>query len=638
MANDSFSPVPLGRAGTGSAFVLGDSLGALKWLQKTDALAATQRARTQAAAQKLKQSQEADIIKRVQFKALEGGAHFQQMLDSYTQDASKRMEQIAIDPGKSWSQKAMEIEQEKNKRDNLYAASRVADKHLAGEIQKYHTDSRYDAAATSQLLTNSLYKQGEDGSLQVGPNGKPEQYSPIDWDTRAAEAAVTKGNSHLVGSEVYGKFLDNIPENSITYSREPLAGGKGYRNVAKSKVFELTPEGDFRRDPATNRRVLRDSQETLAAFESDRLNKQWLDGQLQQHKQLLNQATEKMGRYEELTPQEAQAVEIEQSPAGPKMELFKKDILRYGYGREEHALLQKDARVSRASSASKAPKFTEEGGLEFTPEVVGGNGAGGTRGLLSLASSDPLFRVKADGTRQAYTAKTVHQKYNLLRNGQAGQLVTGNASPQELSYIKPQLHVTTADGRVVTPTDPTLEQRYQRGDRQPLLNWVRDQREKDPAVALKWHWLALPTKDKLTAESGAQTIFERLKKERDATRKAPGEAGYQGDEKLRSIAQQMASQQGASMLIPYTGSDKTAIDGATNFMMRHGRRSKNMQAQFEYFSRETAPRPAEQRVAPAKKSIGVDFGTASSAKPSVQPSKATPPFKRAGTKKTGISF
>lgn len=373
----------------------------------------------------------------------------------------------------------------------------------------------------------------------------------------------------------------------------------------------------------------------LAAFLSDPLQKQWLDAEMAKHRQQVAGAVEKMKARQLLTPQEQQAVATESSPEGPRMELVKRGLFQYGYGRQETDLLAKAARVPHASAAAKAPKFTEEGGTSFGPEVIGGMGAHGTPGLLSLSSSDPLFRVKADGTRQPHSAKLVLPQYTILQNGQPSRLVSNNASPQALDIIKPQLHVTTADGRALTPTDPTLMQRYQQGDRRPLLNWVRDQKENDSTTSLKWHVLAAPSHDKLTAENGAQAIFKRLQAERAATHKLPGDAGYQGDEKLRQTAQQLASQQGSSLLVPYWGPTKNALDGASGYTLRNATRQKRMQAELDYFNRETAPRPIGQRTAP-KKNIGINFGTAAPAAAPATP--ATPTFKRAGTRKTGISF
>lgn len=634
MSDYNSNPVPLGKANTGSAVVFGDGLGALRYLQKVDIMQRQQKARAQAAAQRTKEAQESAILGKVKFNT-DGGVHYLPMMNEKRNAMYKDIEAISTDSTRSRAERQLGVQQKIDEWNAELAAGKANDDLVASEIKRYQADKRYNTAATSKLLTDSLFQRETDGSLTLDERGNPKPVPAQQWDSRSVMDGITKGNGHLVGNEVYGQFLDNIPENSVTYSREPLAGGRGMKQVAKSDIYELTPEGKLRRDPVTNRPVLRDSQETLAAFDSDKLSKQWLDGQVQQHKQLISQATEKMGRYEELTPQEAQAIEIEKSPAGPRMELFKKDILRYGYGREEQAILQKDARVPRAAGRAAGPKFSEEGGTSFGPEVVGGTGAQGTPGLLALSSSDPLFRVKADGTRQPHTAKLVHRRYNLLQNGQASRLVDNNAAPQQLDYIKPQLHVTTQDGRVVTPKDPTLEQRYQQGDRQPLLNWVRAQRENDPTTRLKWHFLAVPTHDKLTAENGAEAIFDRLKRERAATHKSPGDPGYQGDEKLLRTAQQMASQQGASLLVPYEDANKRDIDGATGYVLRKPKQRSRMQAELDYFERETAPRPVEQRNAPKKK-IGVDFGTAAPTAPPVAPS--TPTFKRAGAKKTGISF
>ncbi len=639
MANNDFNPVPGGVAGHGDAVVFGpttDGLGALRYLEKTDALAAKQKQRADAAAQKQKDADYKDFISRTKLSA-KGGVHYQPLLQAEASNTYQQMQDLAANSKLGRYERGMQQQQLVDNYNRLAEASTKTDQFVGDLAKQVTADKRYNTEKTTKLLHDTLYNRQADGTLQVGEDGKPHTISPLEYDPQAAVAAVSTGNDHLVAPEIYSQFLDKQPENAVTYAREALPGGRGFRNVAKSNIYELTQEGEIKRDPHTNKRILRDTPETLAAFDADPVNKQYLDGFEQQHKRELAGAVQKMAAQQQLTPEEAEAVRVEQSPAGRRMELFKRGLMQYGYGREETALLQKPARVEKAAGRTAGPKYTQQGGTSFTPEVMGGTGAGGTHGLLSLASSDPLLHVKADGTRQPYTAKAVHAQYVLVQNGKPGQLVTNNASPQQLSYIKPQLHLTTPTGNLVTPTDPTLEQRYQQGDRQPLLNWVRDQREQNPRLSLNWQMLAVPTKDKLTAENNAQEIFKRLQAERSATNKAPGDAGYQGDEKLMSTAQQLASQQGASLLVPYRGADKLQIDGATNYMLRDPKRRKKMEAEFEYFNRETAPRPAEQRAAP-KKSLGINFGTKPSPSTQAVTTPTAPTFKRAGTKKTGIQF
>jgi hypothetical protein len=633
----TYSPVPLGKAGSGAAGIFGDGLGALRYLERTDKLEAAIKARAQAAAQKQKEADQKDLIATATKLNTSTGVHYGQLMQKGAQEDYAKLEAIATNPKLSRTEKSFQAQQIVDARNRNTEAGKVNDEYLKSEILRTHNDKRINSQAAATILQDSLYRKNEDGSLVLDAEGKAQLIPPMEYDPRATAAALSAGNAHLNAPEIYKQFLDTLPESAVSYAREALPGGqRGFRNVAKSNVFELTADGHIKRDPATNRKILRDTPEALAAFDEDALNKQYLDGFEQAHQKQLATAVDKMQRQEQLTPEEAEAVRVEQSPAGRRMELFKRGLLQYGYGREETALLQKPARVEKAAGRTAGPKYTQQGGTDFTPEVVGGAGASGTHGLLSLASSDPLYHVKADGTRQLHTTKAVHSQYVLLQNGKPGQLVTNNANAQQLSYVKPQLHLMTSTGNVVTPTDLTLEQRYQRGDRQPLLNWVRDQREKNPNYTLNWQMLAVPTKDKLTAESGAQEIFKRLQAERDATHKSPGDAGYQGDEKLLSTAQQLASQQGASLLVPYQGADKLQIDGATNYMLREPKRRKRMEAEFEYFNRETTPRPAEQRAA-TKKSLGINFGTkpTSSAAPTAP---TAPAIKRAGTKKTGIQF
>lgn len=563
----------------------------------------------------------------------DAGIHYGSQAKQLSVDAYQKIEDIRLDTSRNGFQQELAIQQVVSDHNREMAAGRNADKYLGDEIRRTTADPRYDTAATTRLLTNSLYQRNADDSLLLDAAGKPQTFAASDYDPSTAGAALSQGHQHLVAPEIFKQFIDKLPEDAVTYSREALPGGRGYKQVAKSNVFELTPEGAYVLDKRTGQRVLKNSAETLVAFQSDPVQKQYLDGVMQDHQQQLAGAAEAMKNYQPLSPEQTEAVRMESSPDGPRLEALKKGLVQYGYGRQETDLLQKPAHVAGAARHPAGLKFTQQGGMAFTPEAIGGPGA---QGLLAAASSDPMLRAKADGSRVPYTAKDVHARYLLLRNGQPRQLVTGNAVPQDLHYIKPQLHATTPEGDVVAPNDPTLEQRFQRGDRQPLLDWFRQQREQNPKLRFQWHVLAAPAKEKSTDEAAAQTIFHRLQAERKAAGRGAGDPGYQGDDKLLDAARKMASQPGGSLLVPYTGSSKRDVDAATGYMLRTPTRQKRMQTEQEYFERETAPRPAEQRAISAKKGTGVDFGTAP--KPTARPTPTAESFKRAGAKKTGISF
>lgn len=627
------NPVPRGVAGSGAAFLLGDATAGLRWLQKSDALHAAQQARAQAAAQRQNEANQRDFSTSMKLND-EAGVSFLPAVAAHAQDTHEKMLAVATNPSLSQQQKSYQYRELADTHNRFAKASVTADKFLSDTATSSAVDKRVNRDRVYAKLHDTLYEHNEDGSFKLNPDGTSRQVSPVAYDVQAVQQALSTGNDHINAPELFTQFIDKLPEDSITTTKEPLPGGRGYKTIAKSPVFEMDDSG-IRRDK-NGKRILRNTYETLAAFDTDPLQKQYLDAEEAKHRQVFAGAVEKLqAGYPQLSPEEAEAVRVEQSPQGRRLETLSKALVKYGYGREEHDILQKPARVPHTSAAAKAPKFREEGGTSFGPEVIGGMGAQGTPGLLSLSSSDPLFRVKADGSRQPHSANLVLPQYNLLQNGQPSRLVSNNASPQALDIIKPQLHVTTADGRALTPTDPTLLQRYQQGDRRPLLNWVRDQKENDSTTSLKWHMLTAPSHGKLTAENGAQAIFKHLQAERAATHKAPGDAGYQGDEKLHQTAQQLASQQGSSLLVPYWGPTKNALDGASGYTLRDATRQKRMDAELDYFNRETAPRPVGQRTAP-KKNIGIDFGTAAPATAPAAP--ATPPFKRAGTKKTGISF
>lgn len=628
----TFSPVPRGVANTGDAVVYGEGLGALHYLQHTDALRARQRERAQAAALKQKDTEQNSVLAKAKFNT-DGGVHYLPMMNDKRQQLYREIETIATDQSKPRVERQLAVQQKVDNWNAELAAGKANDAYLDSELKRYQQDKRINTAAAGELLLDSLYEHQADGSLALDEQGNRKLVPALAWDRQAAAEAFGKGNAHINTPELFQEFVDKLPEDSITYSQQPLPGGRGYKRVAKSNVFELNDDGTIKRDLKTGQRVLKNSPEMLAAFLSDPLQKQWLAAENAKHEAQLTGIVQKMQANEPLTEDERHIVATEQTADGRSLELVKRALAQYGYGRQEIGLL---AKATPKAATAKTPKFSRVGGTSYAPELVGGTAVGGTSGLLALASSDPLGRVKADGSVQPHTARAVHKNYILLQNGQPARLVTNNAEPQNLAYTKPQLYLTSPTGNVVTPTDPSLLQRYQAGDQQPLLNWARAQREAHPGYAVKWHFQAVPTDGKLTGQNNAEQIYQRLVADRTSAHLTPGTPGYKSDDELRSTAQKMASQQGATLLVPYTGEDKRSIDLATGYLLRDPKQQRQMQAQYDYFNTQTTPRSAEQR--PAAKKLGIDFGAKPAAAAPTTPASSAPTFKRAGTKKTGIKF
>ncbi|RZK24726.1 MAG: hypothetical protein EOO63_16995, partial [Hymenobacter sp.] len=189
--SDNLNPVPLGRSGTGAAVVFGpttDGLGALRYLQRTDALRQTQQARAQAEAQKQKQVQDKALLTNTRLNP-EAGVNYVPALQQRANQTHDEMRKIAADQTKPWSERIQDIQRLRSDYDAEAHASVLNDKYLADEVTRHHTDPRYDAAATSQLLTDTLYKKAPDGSLVVGADGKPEMVPAREWDARTAAAA-----------------------------------------------------------------------------------------------------------------------------------------------------------------------------------------------------------------------------------------------------------------------------------------------------------------------------------------------------------------------------------------------------------------------------------------------------------------
>ncbi len=607
MAAD-YNTVPRGVANSGAAVVFGDNtgLGALRYLQQTEKVREALQERARKNDEQAQQAAYKEYLQRSQLST-KGGVHFRPRLKERAEDTHHKMTAIAVDRNLSETEKSTQLAALRDAYDREAAASEQADNYIADLTQKVTSDPRYDREQTRQRLFKTLY----------GTDGKP--LNPLDYDPRATDAALNTGREFLNGVQVMKTFAAAEPTaDQVSYNVEALPGGRGTRRTASSNFYELTPTGEVLRDTKTNLPVIWASAESLAHFLRDPLQKQYLDSYEIDHQRELAATLEKMSRYEPLTMEETETVRREQSPDGRKMELFKKLLAEQAYERTSTTITHQPALRKPAAAGSK-PKFTVTGGEDYAPELMGGRGAGGTRGFLALASGAPLKRQKSDGSTEDFVAKNaVHRRYIVLQDGQPAEIVENNASPQELAYLKNQLYLTTATGNVITPGDSSLLAAYERGDRQPLLSWLRAERERDPKLKFSWHFLATPSK--LNVGGNADRIYQRLRAGRT---QIPGEPGYKNDDTLRSIAQKQAEEQPATLLVPYQGSDRIAIDAATNYTLRGAKQRQRMQKELDYFNRETTPWPQNQRAAaPSTGGLYTPRATAPTTKP--KPAAARP--------------
>lgn len=591
MANEFSNPVPLGKAGTGSAVVFGSGLGALHDLIKNDALVAKSKERAQAlkeraqaAAARQTAQEQKNLLSKVKFNT-DGGLHYLPMMNAKRGQVYKELEALYTDPTKSLTEKYMGAQQKMDDWNAEIAASKANDDYLTKELQSHRQDKRINTDAAGKLLTDSLYQREADGSPAVDEQGNRKLVPALEWDPKAATDALTKGNGHLVGDEIYSQFLDTIPENSVTYSREALPGGRGFRNEASSDIFELE-HGKIKRDPKTTRPVLRDSHETLAAFQSDPLNRQWLDGQLQQHQQVVRQATDKLQRREALTPIEQEALQIEQAPAGPRMELFKKDLLRYGYQREESTLLQKPAHVPPAAAAANTVTVPTEA---LPGAVLGGTGVNGTSGLISYGVMGGVTYGKPGQEVKKFSAHGVkHQELITQRDdGSPAEVNTANQTKMDLEYGARHIFLRGKNGTVFFPPKVAVEA-AKRGDFGPSEDFARQTRASHPDARPEWYVEATPL-GKNQAQPGAKLkYFTQLKAAQEANGNPKNRLS---DQQLHAQVDREFGQQNATHYVRYYGTDKKAIDQATGYKLRtNARVQQAMTDALAEAERRTRPR------------------------------------------------
>ena len=610
--------VPLGRANTGAAVVFTGGNDALRWMQDQDKLKARIAEREQEAAARAQAAADKEFNAKLNLSP-KGGVHFLPRLKAKADQTYTDMQAVAADRSLTRQQKSAKQSELRQAYDREAEASVTIDNHVQTLGQQVLSDKRYDREKAIGALSQTLYEEP----------GKSRD--PLTYDPQTATDAL---NSPAVFNrqEVWRQFAADVAKkDSDEFEKAARPGGTGLKTYYESnQSIERDPvTHQPMLDPATGDPVLRITASTVRAVKNDPFAGRLLDYVREQRQQLEQAAVQKMQNNEPLSDEERNYVELRAQGKLPTIEQdLAEQLVPYAYSRTRQQETYRSAPQPRAGRAAAGPKFSLTGGSDYTPEVIGGTGVGGAHGLTALAASEPLKRVKADGTAQDFEAEGLHRQFVVLKNGQPSKLITNNAASQRLRYIKPVALLTSSTGNVITPTNPALLEAYQRGDRQPLLDWVRSERERDPKLKIEWHFLAAPAqRAKLTAGNDTEAIYKRLRAA-DATKP---------DDVLRATAQKMAEQESASLLIPYKGKDLNAIDGATNYMMRNPKRKARMQQELDYFNEQTKPRSPEARTAP-RAAGGPWAGQVAQPAPQAAPAKKGTPTPTKPANKFGFNF
>ena len=573
-----YNTVPRGVANSGAAVVYGDGLGGLKWLRDTDKLNAKLAQREKETAARAEQDQAKAYATAIQGVNADTGLTYGPLGRQNVQKFYSEAQEIMRDKTLDRSQRLSKIAEKRTLLENSLKTGVQAEQHLKDTFGTARTNPNFDQAAVIESLRRQQHRP--DGSIIP-----PEEYNP-----QAAEQAVMHPKNFNLGNVYKGLAKDLFQRDSEELEKAARPGGIGTKAYLESNAM-------IERDPVTLHPILNAAGEpilkftpsTVLAAKSNPYVAMHLGSVQAEREKMEEVLVQKMQQNQPLSEEETQYLEQRQQGGAPSFEQdLAQQLTPYVNYSTRHQETFRPAPQPRAGRVAAGPKFSLTGGRDYAPEVIGGNGIGGTHGLTALAASEPLKRVKADGTAQDFEAEGLHRQYVMLKNGQASNLISNNAAPQRLRYIKPMALLTSSTGNVVTPTSPALLEAYQRGDRQPLLDWVRNERERDPKLKIEWHFLAAPAqRSKLTVGTDADVIYQRLRAA-DSTKPA---------DVLRATAQKMAEQESASMLVPYKGSDKLQIDAATNYMLRDAKRKQRMQREMDYLTTQTAPRPASQRVA-----------------------------------------
>lgn len=296
-------------------------------------------------------------------------------------------------------------------------------------------------------------------------------------------------------------------------------------------------------------------------------------------------------------------------------------------------MLQKAAPRPRAGRAAAGPKFTQAGGDEFVPGVLGGldttgtggisnfiNGNGGTVGLSHFGQSAPLTRTSSTGKIEQYSGVGTYKNYLMqVGDGSAIQHVTNSSNPQQLTYGGQVAFLRKKDGAAVYPRDPTIIQAAAEGNSAPLKEWAKKERAKDPTLTFGYYQSATPSKNADLTVGSEDELYEELRAARDkATEKGGNTADMSDKDKalmskmqalipsatgrtpitdgqLKAVARKMHGEQSAIMYIPYEGASKILVDAHTGYALRDKNRMKQRQTYLDNLEKETRPGTEEQR-------------------------------------------
>jgi hypothetical protein len=537
-------------------------------LQKTDALQAAVKARAQAAAQKQVEASQKEMLAVASKLNPSTGVVYGPMQQQGAQEDYQKMEAIATNPKLSRAERNFQIQQIVDARNRNGEAGKANDKFISGEIQNAVTDKRLNSSVVAKKLHDTVYRRNEDGSLLLDANDKPQVIPPMEYDTQSTAAALAQGNDHISTPVLFSQFVDTLPDDSATFAQQPLPGHTGVRRVVKSNVFEINDNGTYKLDTKTGKRVIKNTPEMLAAFQSDPLQKQWLDAEDAKHEKKLAGIIDKMKANEPLTEEEQHTVAVEQSVEGRKMELVKRGLLQYGYGRSETDLLAKAAPRPPASRLPKAPTNIVSNSTEFLPgAVLGGRGSNGTPGIVSYGMMPAVTYGKPGEEAKKYRARVKHKELVTQRDdGSSASVNTANQTVEELEYGARHLLLRGKNGTVFFPPKAALLAAEQ-GDFGPSEAFARQLRTTHPDVKPEWYVEATPVgksvlpRPHIDPNSGQAT---------DKERRTPTVTHY----------------------VRWSGQDKIDIDKATGYAFRDKKVADAMAKRLAETEARTRPQAA----------------------------------------------
>jgi hypothetical protein len=365
------SGVPLGRSGTGAAYVLGtttpDPLSIMLQGERNRALA---RQRAEAAQQKAREEDLRRFTTLLSSVKDDTGLTYQGQHMAEREQVGQEFMKTALDPSVSPQQKQLVLDGIKTRYEQRGLLGKQIDDTVKAAAEKARPDKELDWEKVTKHLHGLQY--GEDGSVL-----------PVDkFPLRKMDDVLEDPSLYNTGA-IYDNFVNTKVAPKEIYQQ--AAGGRP-GTFARSytdeiRFYKRNADGSLYRDPKTHKPRVEITPELLEkAMEHPRIKRD-LEGLMGAHQALTASAEQKMANREQLTPEERSAIDVDPTMA----DLLGRRLGSYGYA--NHRETQRYVKVPQ-------PRTSASGGdYDIPSEALTFEGEG-RYNLTTQAGDAPYFNAQ----------------------------------------------------------------------------------------------------------------------------------------------------------------------------------------------------------------------------------------------------